>query len=235
VTELPAKSQTEQDIRSTLAAWGERDGAALAAAIQVYSHRHLHWIMGSFTGLPDGPTHDQAASLYPMPFPSPSSLDSTGSIGASEILTAACAEHGADPASIESETRVSLVTTYLHFHLEGWVWRMRRREEQDLLAAAEAEISIEERRVRRHRIIGAARAVDSLAFSDQIIDTLHHEFPFLEQLKVRAHAGHDIDMQAHESDDNFSAVLDCPVSTETQLAEDAYQAALKAVVYGHKF
>jgi hypothetical protein len=96
MTELPTKSQTEQDVRSTLAAWGERDGAALAAAIQVYSPRHIRWIMGSFAGLPDGPTHDQAASLYPMPFPSPSSLDSTGSIGASEILAAACAERGVE-------------------------------------------------------------------------------------------------------------------------------------------
>lgn len=36
-------------------------------------------------------------------------------------------------------------------------------------------------------------------------------------------------------DDDLSAALDCPVSTETQLADDAYQAALKAVIYGHKF
>jgi hypothetical protein len=113
---------------------------------------------------------------------------------------------------------------------------MRRREEQDLLAAAEMETSIQERRARRHRVIEAARAVGSLAFSDEIIEALHHEFPFLEQLKARAHAGHGADRQtANQPDDDLSVALDCPVSTETQLADDAYQAALKAVVYGHRF
>jgi hypothetical protein len=66
--------------------------------------------------------------------------------------------------------------------------------------------------------------------SDELTEGLHHAFPFLDTLHTRVMASYRVDIDAHPELDP----LDVHASPETVLASDAYVAAMRAVIHGHK-
>lgn len=79
-------------------------------------------------------------------------------------------------------------------------------------------------------LLDSGAPIEQLAY--YVIEDLHRAFPFLAILKNRARLSAERDCELAGVDDVID-MLNLEDSPETKLAQAAYDAALRAVVYGH--
>jgi hypothetical protein len=70
--------------------------------------------------------------------------------------------------------------------------------------------------------------------SDELTKGLHNAFPFLNALHTRLIESYRIDIEGRSDSGSEVDPLDVPASPQTVLASDAYVAAMRAVIHGHK-
>lgn len=126
-------------------------------------------------------------------------------------------------------------------HTEDWQFILAQAEvagNAHLFNQLSAQATDELRKGRNNLIdearecwLAAGLPVDSDPnLSDELTEGLHRAFPFLDVLYSRLIASYRIDVEGHSEVDP----LDVIASPQTVLASDAYVAAMRAVIHGHK-
>ena len=108
-------------VQQQLMEWASLDGAATARTVTTYSTEYLDWLLDSYRGLPEGPSHGEAIGLYPEPFPPSTVLGELGSVGAREVVLAACAAVGVHLDDLPAQRQDIVAGTYRHYRSESWL------------------------------------------------------------------------------------------------------------------